>query len=73
MGWERHRIITPIPPEPLSLWRWILAGVLSVIVSVLFFVLHATEHLFFINDVNIWLISIFPVFLWLIIASVRAY
>lgn len=73
MGWERHRIITPVAPEPLSLWRWALAGILSVIISVLLFVLHATEHLFFINDVNIWLVSLFPTFLWLIIASIRAY
>lgn len=73
MGWERHRIITPVAPEPLSLWRWILVGILSVIVSILLFVLHATEHLFFINDVNIWLVSLFPVFLWLIIASIRGY
>ncbi|TKU29677.1 MULTISPECIES: hypothetical protein [unclassified Citrobacter] len=73
MGWERHRIITPVAPEPLSLWRWILVGILSVIVSILLFVLHATEHLFFINNVNIWLVSLFPVFLWLIIASIRGY
>jgi hypothetical protein len=73
MGWERHRIITPVAPEPLSLWRWILVGILSGIISILLFVLHATEHLFFINDVNIWLVSLFPVFLWLIIASIRGY
>lgn len=73
MGWERHRIITPVAPESLSLWRWTLVGILSIIVSILLFVLHATDHLFFINDVNIWLVSIFPVLLWLIIASIRGY
>ncbi len=73
MGWERHRIITPVAPESLSLWRWALVGILSIIVSILLFVLHATDHLLFINDVNIWLVSLFPVFLWLIIASIRGY
>ncbi|NTZ51634.1 MULTISPECIES: type VI secretion protein [Citrobacter freundii complex] len=73
MGWERHNILTPKEPETLSLWRWIIAGLLSLLAGILFFVLHAKKYVLFLGEFNIWLVTLFPVVLWILLASLRGY
>lgn len=73
MVWERQEPVTPRQPVAPSSGRWFLSGVLVVIVGVLLFILHASGLLSLLNAVNIWLFSLAPVVLWLIIFSVRGY
>lgn len=73
MGWERQKPFTVEQPVPPASNNWLLGGVLSVIVAVLLFFLHASGRLSILNSVNIWLFSLSPVVLWLIIFSVRGY
>ncbi|WMY72552.1 type VI secretion protein [Buttiauxella selenatireducens] len=73
MGWERQKPFTVEPPVPPSSGAWLLSGVLAVITAVLLFILHASGRLSVLSVVNIWLFSLTPVLLWLIIFSIRGY
>jgi hypothetical protein len=73
MSWERQKPFTIERPESPSSTGWLLSGVLSVIAGVLLFVLHASSTISVLNSVNIWLFSLIPVVLWLIIFSLRGY
>lgn len=73
MGWERHQAFIIDRPVSPILWRWILFGVLSILSSVLLFILHANKYWFFLETINIWLLSFFPLAFWLLMFSVRGY
>lgn len=73
MGWERQKPFTPEQPAPPSSGGWLLSGVLAVIAGVLLFVLHASGTLSVLNAVNIWLFSLIPVVLWILIFCMRGY
>ncbi len=73
MGWERQKPFTVEPPVPPSSGIWLLSGVLAAISAVLLFILHASARVSVLSSVNIWLFSLCPAALWLIIFSVRVY
>lgn len=73
MGWERQKPFTVEQPQPPASNHWLLGGVLSVIVAILLFFLHASGRLPILNSVNIWLFSLSPIVLWLIVFSIRGY
>lgn len=73
MGWERQKPFTIEQPLPPASNNWLLGGVLSVIVAILLFFLHASGRIPILNSVNIWLFSLSPIALWLIVFSIRGY
>ena len=73
MGWERQKPVTTEQPQPPSSAGWLISGVLAVIAGVLLFVLHASGSLKIVNAVNIWLFSLLPVVLWILIFSTCGY
>lgn len=73
MGWERQKPFTTEQPTAPSSGRWLLSAILAVIASVLFFILHASGLVGMLDTVNIWLFSVIPVVLWLLIFSTRGY
>lgn len=73
MGWDRQKPFITEKPSPPSLGRWLLAGVLSIIVGVLLFSLHATDRLIGLQTVNIWAVSTVPLIGWGLAFCVRSY
>ncbi len=73
MGWERQKPVTTEQPQPPSSAGWLISGVLAVIAGVLLFVLHASGSLKIVNAVNIWLFSLLPMVLWILVFSTCGY
>lgn len=73
MGWERIKPKLIELSDPPSLPRWLLAGLLTLLVGVLFFILHASGTVKQISVVNIWLLSLSPVGLWFILFCIRGW
>lgn len=73
MGWERQKPVIAEQPQPPSVARWVLSGVLVVIVGILLFILHASGLLGSLNSINIWLCSLIPAVLWILIFCIRGY
>lgn len=67
MGWVRTKVLTTEQPPAPSLPRWLLAGVLMVIIGVLLFVLHASGTVKMLSSMNIWWVSLMPAGCWLLI------
>ncbi|MDF1897148.1 hypothetical protein [Rahnella contaminans] len=66
MVWERKKNIIPDPPKPLLIKSWFLAAIFSIVFSILLFVLHASEKLYFLQQINIWVITSVPIVFWVI-------
>lgn len=73
MGWERQKPVVAEQPQPPSAARWVLSGVLAVIAGILLFILHASGLLGALNSINIWLCSLIPAVLWILIFCIRGY
>jgi hypothetical protein len=73
MAWKRQNPFTIAKPVSPSSGRWIITGVFSVITAVLLFVLHASGSLPVLNIVNIWLFSLIPIVLWLLVFCISGY
>ncbi|WP_077295770.1 hypothetical protein [Yersinia proxima] len=73
MGWERQKPFTTEQPTPPSSVSWLLSAVLAVIASVLLFILHASSSLSVLSSINIWLFSLIPLLLWILVFSLRGY
>lgn len=73
MGWVRTKVLTTEQPPAPSLPRWLLAGVLMVIIGVLLFVLHASGTVKMLSSMNIWWVSLMPAGCWLLIFCLRCY
>ena len=71
MGWKRQNICLPERPRAPSMWRWGTAGVLLSITGILLFTLHVSASFPFLSNINIWIISLFPVVLWLLLVCIR--
>ncbi|CNF22041.1 Uncharacterised protein [Yersinia rohdei] len=73
MGWDRQKpFITEKPSRP-SLGRWLLAGLLSIIVGILLFSLHASDKFVGLQTINIWVVSAVPIIGWGLTFCVRGY
>ncbi len=73
MGWDRQKPFITEKPSPPSLGRWLLAGVLSIIVGILLFSLHVADRLIGLQTVNIWAASTIPIIGWGLAFCIRGY
>ncbi|EAA8471445.1 hypothetical protein DUD99_16125 [Salmonella enterica subsp. enterica] len=73
MGWKYKEIIIPEKPLRPSFMRWGVFLVMSVGFCMALFILHATERLPLLKFWNIWLLSCFPLMLFLLGASLQSY
>ncbi|MGY5367973.1 type VI secretion protein [Enterobacter oligotrophicus] len=71
MGWVRTKALTTEQPTAPSLTRWLLAGVLMVIIGVLLYILHASGTIKILSVMNIWWVSLMPAGCWLLIFCLR--
>ena len=73
MGWDRQKPFITKKPSPPSLGRWLLVGILSIIVGILLFSLHAAGRLIGLQTINIWVASAVPIIGWGLAFCVRGY
>lgn len=73
MVWERQKAYIPEAPEPPQVKAWFMAAIVAVVFSVLLFVLHASDKLFFVQQISIWIVSIVPLLSWIAAFCVRSY
>ena len=73
MSWERNTLLVKaLSPAP-SLFRWLIAGFLSLIVSALLFIAHASMMSAALSGTNVWFISSIPAAGWLLLFMGRCY
>ncbi|NHV91373.1 type VI secretion protein [Cronobacter dublinensis] len=73
MSWERNTLLVKaLSPAP-SLFRWLIAGFLSLIVSALLFIAHASTMSAALSGTNVWFISSIPAAGWLLLFMGRCY
>lgn len=73
MSWQRTKATTTeLLPAP-SLTRWILTGVLALILGALLFILHVTGTVPVLAAYNIWGVSLAPPVLWLLFFCLRGW
>ncbi|HDI3031681.1 TPA: hypothetical protein PL572_000280 [Cronobacter turicensis] len=73
MSWKRKKaVVTELPPAP-SIYQWLCAGVLAFIVGSMLFVIHASSKIKVLSALNIWVISLLPIIVWLLMFFVRCY
>ena len=73
MGWDRQlppMVEAPVPP---MVGRWVLAGAVAVLASVLLFLLYASEQVPQLQALNIWALSVSPILVWVLAFGARAY
>lgn len=73
MGWNRQPSETTDIPSPLSPSRWITSLVLAGLAGGCLFLLHASQRLSILENVNIWLFSCVPLLMLALAFAVRAY
>lgn len=73
MGWGRIRPTLKEPPDPPSLLGWLLAGLLTLLVGALLFILHASGTVQPVSAANIWWLSLSPVGVWLTLFCLRGW
>lgn len=73
MVWERQQAYIPEAPEPPQAKSWFVAIIIAIIFCMLLFVLHASGRLYFLQQINIWIVSIFPLIGWVIAFCIRSY
>lgn len=64
MSWERQKSTVSAMPEEPSLSLWLMLGIVSLVGSVLLFVLHANKLAGFLMGYNIWIITACPLLVW---------
>jgi len=64
--------MAPAPP-PIALGRWLLAAGLALVTGVLLFLLYASGRLPLLLASNVWVLTGFPLLVWLLAFAARAY
>ncbi|MFO3905850.1 type VI secretion protein [Enterobacter hormaechei] len=73
MGWNRAKsLTTELSPKPSLMW-WFLTGILTVLVGILVFMIHASGVVKVLLEVNIWLLSLAPSGIWLFLLCLRGW
>lgn len=73
MGWNRTTsLTTELSPEPSLMW-WFLTGILTVLVGILVFMIHASGMVTVLSAINIWTISLAPSGIWLFLLCLRGW
>ncbi|MEQ5054700.1 type VI secretion protein [Klebsiella michiganensis] len=73
MGWNRTKsLTTELSPEPSLMW-WFLTGILTVLVGILVFMIHASGMVTVLSEINIWTISLAPSGIWLFLLCLRGW
>lgn len=73
MGWNRaNSLTTELPPKPSFMW-WYLAGVLTLIIGIVLFMIHASGMMNAISGISIWLVSLAPSGSWLFLLCLRGW
>lgn len=73
MGWNRQAAYRVKAPTPLLLGRWMMVAVVSVLAGVLLFLLSASDRMPHLQGLNIWVLSVMPLMLWILVFGARAY
>ena len=73
MGWDRQAPKVVEAPEPPVLGRWVLAAVMTLLVCVLLFLLHASGRMPLLQVLNIWVFSGLPLLVWTLAFAARAH
>lgn len=73
MVWERQKAYIPEAPESLQAKSWFMAAILAVVFSVLLFVLHASDKLFLLQQISIWIVAFLPIVGWITAFCIRSY
>jgi hypothetical protein len=72
MGWDRRapeRVQAPAPP---AMGRWLLAAGLALLACTMLFLLHVSERVPPLRDVNIWALAGSPLLIWILVFAARA-
>ncbi|MGF6203142.1 hypothetical protein [Pseudomonas laurylsulfatiphila] len=73
MGWDRRapdRVQAPTPP---ATGRWLLAAGAALLACVLLFLLHASERVPQLRELNIWALAASPLLIWILVFGARAH
>lgn len=73
MSWERQKSTVSEEPEEPSSSLWLMLGVVSLVGSVLLFVLHANKLAGPLQEFNIWIIAAGPIAAWFIFLCLRGW
>ncbi|MGF6101434.1 hypothetical protein [Enterobacter sp. A4] len=73
MSWERQKSTVSAMPEEPSLSLWLMLGIVSLVGSVLLFVLHANKLAGFLMGYNIWIITACPLLVWFFFLCLRGW
>ena len=73
MGWNRAKsLTTELSPKPAMMW-WFLIGVLTVIIGIMLFMVHASGRVKELSSLNIWFVSLAPSGIWLLLLCLRGW
>ncbi len=73
MSWERQKSTVSEEPEEPSSSLWLMLGVVSLVGSVLLFVLHANKLTGPLQEVNIWIVAASPLAVWFVFLCLRGW
>lgn len=73
MAWNRRAPDVIEAPAPLSMIRWLGAGLLAVIIGIGMFVLVVSGRLPELGSLNPWMLAASPLLVWLLAFAVRSY
>ncbi|WP_338557311.1 hypothetical protein [Erwinia sp. E_sp_B04_7] len=73
MSWERQKSTISEEPEEPSSTLWLMLGVVSLVVSVLLFVIHANKLAGPLQEFNIWIVAAAPLVAWFIFLCLRGW
>ncbi|MEL2243957.1 type VI secretion protein [Leclercia adecarboxylata] len=73
MGWNRAKsMTTELSPEPSMMWCF-LTGILSVIIGIVLFMVHASGIVKELMVFNVWILSLAPSGIWLFLLCLRGW
>lgn len=73
MSWERQKSTVSAMPEEPSLSLWLMLGIVSLVGSMLLFVLHANKLAGSLMSYNIWIIAACPLLVWFFFLCLRGW
>lgn len=73
MGWKRSKAATAVLPAEPALGRWLLVGVITAVVGMMLFILHALGRVNVLTVFNIWWLSLSPVLGWFFLFCLRGW
>lgn len=73
MSWERHKLTVTAMPEEPSLSLWLMLGIVSLVGSMLLFVLHVNNLAGSLKSYNIWVITACPLLVWFFFLCLRGW